>query len=348
MAPRHLRPLALLWAALLVGVSLLAALPAGAQGTPPSQRITIETPGPGTQVGSPVVITGNVARLPAGARLLYSVLASDGRQLGGGSFAVPGDPGQPALFLASLSFAEPLDGDTITLQLIDQEPATGAVLATASLTLITAPIPQRITIESPGPGVLVGNPVVVTGRTARYPAAGVLGYAIYDRAGTQVGGGVFPVVGSPLEGGRFAATLGFLYPAAGGPLQIDLYDQDPLTGVFPASATLLVRTLPLSQQLSIATPAFGTQVGSPVVITGRAALYPAAGVLQYRITDAQGATLGAGSFVVQGAPGDGAEFVASLGFQPPAAPGLIRATVFEVDARGIISASASVDMRWGP
>lgn len=347
MVARHLRPLALLGLALMAVSALLLAVPAAAQGTP-AQRIVIETPAPGTQVGSPMTVTGNLARLPAGARLIYNVRSSDGRDLGGGSFPVPGDPGQPALFVASLVFAEPLDGDAITLQLIDQDPSTGALLAIASVSLVTAPIPQRIVIESPPAGALVGNPVVVTGRTARYPVAGVLGYAIYDSVGTQVGGGVFPVTGSPQEGGRFAASLGFLYPANGGPLRIDLYDQDPITGAFPATATLSARTLPLSQQLAITSPAFGTQVGSPVVITGRAALFPPAGVLQFRITDAGGAVLGAGSFVVPGAPGDGTDFVASLSFQPPAAPGLIRATVFDVDARGIVSASASVDMRWGP
>lgn len=350
MTPRHTRSMALIGAMLALGITLCAALPAAAQGTPPAtpdQHITLESPAAGTQVGSPVVISGSLTRLPADAQLRFTVLASDGRQLGAGSFPIPGDPGQPAFFIASLIFVEPPDGDSITLQLFDQDPLSGAVAAAITLPLVTAPLPQRIVVETPGSGTLVGNPVVLTGRTARLPAAGVLGYAIYDSAGAQVGGGVFPVAGNVFEGGRFSASLSFAYPPFGGPLRIDLYDQDPFTGAFPATATLVARTLALSQQISVETPIFGTQVGSPVVLTGRTALYPTAGVLQYQILDGQGAVLGAGTFAVQGAPGDAARFAASLTFQPPAAPGPLRAFVFEADQSGRVTTSTTVEMRWG-
>lgn len=348
MLPRHLRTPALLGLLLALAVGAGLALPAAAQGTPPGQqRITIETPPQGTQVGSPMVVTGNLARLPASASLLYNVLASDGRQIGGGSFAIPGTPGEPALFMASLSFAEPPAGDTITLQLVDQDQATGGVVAVTTLPLVTAPLPQRILIDSPPTGTQVGNPVVVTGRTVRFPAAGVLGYAIYDSGGFQVGGGVFAVEGTPVEGGRFGASLPFSYPLLGGPLRIDLYDQDPVTGAFLASASMQMRTVALIQQIVIETPPFGTQVGSPLVLTGRAAQYPASGLLQYEILDAQGVTLGAGTIPVQGSPGGDARFVASLNFQPPATPGRLRAIVFDTDAAGRQTAAVA-ELRWGP
>jgi hypothetical protein len=335
---RLLRPLALLIALALSTAG--AAAPAAAQGAPPAaQQIVIESPPPGTQVGSPMTITGNLARLPAGASLLYNVIASDGRVIGSGSFAVPGAPGQPALFMASLSFSEPLEGDSITLQLVDPDPAAGTSI---TLPLVTAPLPQRILIDTPPGGTIVGNPLVVTGRTVRFPAAGTLGYAIYNSGGVQVGGGVFPVGGSPQTGGSFAASLGFIYPELGGPLRIDLYDQDPFTFGFVATARLDVHTRALRQQVTIETPGPGAQVGSPVTITGRAARFPAGGVLQYRITAAGGAILGQGAFPVQAAPGDAARFVASLSFQPPPAPGLLRAEIFEVGQPG-----AAVELRWG-
>ncbi|NTU81814.1 MAG: hypothetical protein HGA45_20970, partial [Chloroflexales bacterium] len=291
MTPRLFRALALPIIALTLALAGAASLPAAAQGITPAadQQITIESPAPGTQVGSPMVITGRTSRLPAGALLVYTVLASDGRIIGAGSFPIPGSPGQPAYFIASLSFDEPPDGDTISLQLVDQDPATGALLAVASLPLTVAPVPQRIVLETPPTDTLVGNPVVVTGRTTRFPASGVLGYAIYNSLGLQAGGGVFPVDGSPQTGGRYAASLDFVYPEQGGPLRIDLYDQDPLTGAFVATASLQVRTAALRQQVIIETPSFGTQVGSPMVITGRTALYPIGGALQYRISDGQGA-----------------------------------------------------------
>jgi hypothetical protein len=350
MPHRLFRTLALLIVALSLLLVGLGAPHAAAQGLGPGgeQRITIESPAPGTQVGSPVVVTGSVAHLPAGASLLYTVLASDGRALGTGSFPLPGNPGEPASFIASLTFVEPPEGDAISLQLADQDPATGSLLAVASLPLTVAPAPQRIVIETPDAGMLVGNPVVLTGRTVRFPAAGALGYAIYSSTGAQVGGGIFPVSGSRQEGGRFSASLGFFYPEQGGPLRIDLYDQDPLTGTFPATASLQARTVALRQQVIIETPALGTQVGSPVVITGRTARYPVGGSLQYRISDGRGVVLAVGRFAVAGNLSDSARFVASISFTPPVFSGPLRAEIFEVDERGMVTTNGVIDLRWGP
>lgn len=311
---------------------------------PPS--VVITSPAPETVVGSPVVVEGSLGRLPADARLRYRVLASDGRLLGAGDFAVPGAPGRPALFRGALSFETSPEGDRVTVQVFDQDPATGQVFAQADVTLGVAPQPQRIVVDSPGAGVYVGTPLVVTGRTVRFPAGGVLGYAIYDGAGAQVGGGVFPVAGSLAVGGTFNATLGFSYPPLGGPLRLDLYDQDPATGQFRATASLSLRTVPLQQQIVIETPAPGTRVGVPAVITGRTARYPAGGVLQYRVIGPRGEQLGAGSFVVQGPAGEPARFNASLVFSPPAVAGPLRAEILEQDQFGNPVASAAVELAW--
>ncbi len=345
MSLRPLRTTALLLIALLLILAAPAAQRVAAQN--PAQTITIESPPPGTQVGSPMVVTGRVARLPASASLNYRFFASDGRVIGAGSFPIPGNPGEPAYFLASLSFEEPLDGDAVNLQLAEADPATGALIGVATLPVTVAPRPQRILIETPPTGTQVGSPVVLTGRTTRLPAAGVLGYAIYDSGGIQVGGGVFPVNGSPQEGGRFNASLLFTFPEFGGPLRIDLYDQDPFTGAFPATASLQVITAALRQQIVIETPPFGTQVGSPVVLTGRAARYPATGALQYRIVDGQGVLLGSGSVPVTAAAGGQARFAASLGFTPPATNGPLRAEIYDIDERGVFTV-ASLTLRWGP
>jgi uncharacterized lipoprotein YbaY len=311
---------------------------------PPS--VSISSPAPESVVTSPVVVEGGLGRLPASARLLYRVLASDGRLLGAGDFAVPGAPGRPALFRASLPFEASPEGDRIQVQIIDQDPATGAVLAQSSVTLGVAPQPQRIIVDSPGANAYVGTPVVITGRTVRFPAGGTLGYAVYDAAGFQVGGGVFPVAGSLAVGGSFSAALGFSYPAQGGPLRVDLYDQDPATGAFRATASLNLRTVPLQQQIVIETPPPGTRVGSPVVLTGRTARYPTGGVLQYRVIDSAGATLGAGSFPVQGPFGEPARFNASLTFSAPGRTSDLRVEILEADQFGNPVASASVSLLW--
>lgn len=310
------------------------------------QAIRITSPGPEAVVGSPVLVEGSLGRLPSGARLSYRVVASDGRELGQGSFAVPGEAGRPALFRATLPFAASPEGDRIQVQLFDQDQASGEVIAQASVTLGVAPQPQRISVESPGPGAYVGTPVVVTGRTVRYPLSGTLGYAIFDGAGAQIGGGVFPVAGSLATGGSFSASLGFSYPAQGGPVRVDLYDQDPATGAFRATASLSLRTVPIQQQITIETPAPGTQVGVPAVLTGRTARYPSGGALQYRVVGGDGALLGAGSFPVQGPFGEPASFSAALSFSPPAFAGPLRAEVFERDQFGNVTALAAVELRW--
>lgn len=350
-------------AVVLLGLALGAVIPAAAESAPqalaqapaplvgaavlqqPASRVLIDSPGPGTLVGSPVTITGSIDRLPPSASLGYVVLAGDGRRIGEGSFPIPGNPGQPALFLASLTFQEPLEGDAITLQLIDLDTSPGAPVAT--LPLATAALPQRIRIDTPPAGTQVGNPVVLTGGTVRFPQSGGLGYAIYDRSGAQIGGGFFPVAGSLQTGGSFAASLSFTYPPLGGPIRVDLYDQN-LSGGFEATASVELQTVALVQQVTITTPPFGTQVGTPMVITGRTSLFPSAGVLVYRVTNAQGAVLGTGSFGVQPADANASTFSASLSFQPPAAPGLLRVQVSDVDLSGRIVATAFVDVRWGP
>lgn len=310
------------------------------------QAIAITSPAPESVVGSPVVVEGQLGRLPRAAQLIYRVLASDGRQLGQGAFAVPGEPGRPTLFRGSIPFAASPEGDRIQVQLFDQDQLTGEVISQASVTLGVAPQPQQIIVDSPVSNAYIGTPVVISGRTVRFPLSGALGYAIYDGAGAQLGGGVFPVGGSLADGGRFSASLGFSYPPQGGPLRIDLYDQDPTTGAFRATASLSLRTVPLQQSIVIESPAPGTQVGVPAVVTGRTARYPNGGVLQYRVVSSEGTLLGSGTLPVQGPFGEPTRFNASLFFNPPAFVGPLRAEVFETDQFGNVTAIAAVDLRW--
>ncbi len=307
------------------------------------QAITFSSPSAGTQVGSPVTVLGNVATIPNGGRVRYRVRFSDGREIGSGTINVPGIPGRPGVFTGSLSFSPPLDGGTISVDVFEQG-ANGSAIAPATLNLFVAPQPQVIAIDSPPVNAYVGTPVVLTGRTARPPFNNVLGFAIYDSGGRQVGGGVFPVTNAGV-GSRFNAQLGFSYPAQGGPLRIDLYDQDPSNGAFRATASIGLRTVPTQQQIVIDTPAQGTQVGSPVTLTGRTARYPTGGRLQWRIVASNNTQLGSGSFTVQGPVGEPTRWVASMPFNAPFAGGDVRAEVFEVDQAGITIAVTTLNMR---
>lgn len=326
--------------------------------TPESARqtITIESPAPGTQVGSPVVITGRTTQFPFDGDLGYRIIGADNRQLGIGTLPVVGNPGEPTAFNASITFQLPASGGPITVEVFDQNAATGAVVASSSLPLTVAPPPtevaQQITIDSPPPGTVVGSPVVVTGRTTQFPFQGTLGYRISDAGGQLLGSGVFPVSGTPGQPASFSPSLTFQLPAGGGNIQVEIFDQNALNGQVVASASVMLVVLPpppTAQQIIIETPPPGTTVGSPVVITGRTTQFPFEGNLNYRISSATGQQLGSGNFQVTGEAGGPARFNESFTFTEPADGGLVNVEIFEPDAAtGGVRASTSINLTVDP
>ena len=315
----------------------------------PPQAISFSSPAAGTFVGSPVVVTGNLARLPNQSNLAYIFFNSQGQPIGSGIFPVGGQPGRPTAFSASLGFELPLLGGDVQLQVYDQDGVSGATAGSATLLLKVVPQPQQLLFTSPSPNAFVNSPVVITGRTVRYPQQGSLGYRITDSAGTQLGAGAFPVTGAPGQGSTFNAQLSFNLPPQGGPVQIALFDQNVNTGVVVANAVLVLQTVPAQQSITITSPPPGTQVGSPVTITGRTARYPIGGQLSYRITNLSGNVLGGGSFAVAGPFGQPASFSASLTFSPPSTGGTVQVTILDSDpATSAIAASAALPLQVAP
>src|SRR5262245_34689192 len=78
--------------------------------TPVPQQITIDTPAPGTLVGSPVVITGRATRFPFEGNLSYWIIDASGAQIGAGGLQVSGSIGQPGSFAPSITFTLPPNG----------------------------------------------------------------------------------------------------------------------------------------------------------------------------------------------------------------------------------------------
>jgi hypothetical protein len=305
--------------------------------------ITIDSPSPGTLVGSPVVITGRTSRLPRNGVLLYRFVDSAGRQLGMGTFPVSGAPGQPGSFNASLTFNLPRDGGQVRIELIEQIDAAGQLFS-AALDLVVDAQYQTITIDTPAPGTQVGSPVVISGRINQYPSSGQLHYRVIDSSGREIGAGDFAVDGAPGERGSFNASLTFNEPVNGGNIRVEL--SDPAINAM-ASIALTVAPPP-AQAITIDTPAPGMQVGSPVVISGRINQYPSSGQLHYRVLDAVGQQLGAGSFPIDGAPGQPGSFTAKLPFSEPPNGGVIRLEVFDQADNGTIIASAALDLVVAP
>jgi hypothetical protein len=301
------------------------------------QDIFIDTPSASTIVGSPLVLTGRTMRAPAQGVLSYRVLNSAGQQIGDGDFPVSGDPGAQRYFNADLYFNLPIDGDTITVELNDWN-ANGASEAYEPLSLVVLPIPQEIIFESPPAMVLVGSPLVLIGRTTRYPFGGDLSYRITNDAGQVLGANSFRVAGAAGQPATFKAEPTFQVPREGGTIHLNVYDQDPSNGAETASNVLDLDVRPQYPWIYIDTPPDGTQVGSPVVLTGRMNIYPASGQLTYRVLDANNQQIGSGSFPVDGSPGGRGSYVGSLTFNEPPNGGNITVEL----ADGNIRATASL------
>lgn len=223
-------------------------VPLATTATPRSQLITIDTPAQGAIVGSPVVLTGHTAEYPTHGQLHYRILAEDGSELNADVFAVTGAPNEPTTFTASLTFREPIVRGRVTIELLDRDASTDAVLASASINLNVNPPPivvipanlelaPQIVIESPASGSDVFSPVVITGYATAYPAQGKLNYRVADVVGNELGAGMFAVRGIPGQSVTFETSITYNLPSAGGPVRIEVFDQEPTTGV------LLARTV---------------------------------------------------------------------------------------------------------
>jgi hypothetical protein len=101
--------------------------------------IVFDTPPQGTQVGSPVVITGHTTRHPANGKLSYRVRDAAGNEIGAGQFdVVPDSAGSTSSrFNVSLMFTEPRGGGNITVDVY--VPSAAGVFA--SISLYVAPQP---------------------------------------------------------------------------------------------------------------------------------------------------------------------------------------------------------------
>lgn len=305
------------------------------------QSIYIETPTPGSQVSSPVTITGRATRFPAQGQLEYTILGEGDINLGSGWVAVTETETSPAQFSASLDFSPPPRGRIIRVIVLERDPETRTTRAFSAVDVtLDRPLPpQVILIDSPAAGSLVFDRVVVAGRTARMPSRGFLIARVLDAGNAELATGVAPVIPTTDGSGTFRATLFFTPPVLGGPIRLELLDQ---TGsgeiVAEASLALLTPTPGLDEtEIIIDTPPPNTVVGSPVVITGRTTRYPRQGVLFYRFFDEAGRQLDAGAFGVSPTP-VGAAFNVSLTFNLPPTGRSVFVSLYEQDTVGNVLA----------
>jgi hypothetical protein len=327
---------------------------------PVPQQIVLETPPSGTQVGSPVVITGRTARFPFQGKLAYRISDSAGRQIGAGVFDVAGAPGGPASFAPSLTFNTPPQGGRIRVDITDENADDGRVVAAAAIELSASPPPQQIFIDTPPAFTQIGSPVTLTGRTVRFPASGRLSYRVRDAVGAQIAQGQFPASNTGAGAGVFTASIGLPLPPQGGQLTFDIFEVDAFNGAVTASASIPLTVSPApppptatvppisgAQQIFIDTPASDALVGSPVTLTGRVTSVPADGNLNYRVSDLNGRELAVGIFrLITASPTGPATWNANISFAPPSGGGTIIVEIIDRnDPTNVVLASASIRLQ---
>lgn len=352
---------------LLAGCVQSVTTPTATPASTSDQTISLESPPAGATVSAPLVLRGATALPPVDGKLIYRIFDGQGSLVGSGTMPVVGAPGSIGRFDAAVLYDAPLAGPG-RLDVLDINPTDGSIRASVSVSLslmatrpldatapagstpiviiggtagptalLPTPLPvsqQMITIETPPVGTLVGSPVTITGRTAETPATGQLSYRVRDAAGTQIGGGNFPVQ----QGGAFVAALVFIEPTTGGPINVEIADPGK------ATAVIALAVAP-PQTITFDSPPAGTFVGSPMTITGRTSRYPFQGALSYRVYGSANQQLGSGLVQVQGEPGRPATFTAEVVFTLPPG-GDVRVELSDEDAiSGLVAARQSLLVR---
>jgi hypothetical protein len=123
--------------------------------TPASQPIVITLPKDGSEVASPVAVSGVVAVVPFESTLLGQVYDAAGQVIGAGPIMVQGsmgDPG-PVPFAGEIAFTAAQAGPG-RIEVADISPKDGSVLvsATVNVALQTTAVPAAATIEIPRAG----------------------------------------------------------------------------------------------------------------------------------------------------------------------------------------------------
>lgn len=321
---------------------------------PGAQQIVITEPAMNATVTSPIQVSGTVSSPPAEGRLEFRLIGPDGGVLASGVFMVEGEGG-PIAFSGTILYTLAEQGSG-RIEVLELNQADGSIRAIAAqpVTLgpsqaepvMPTPAGQQITIDTPPPDTLVGSPVVITGRTARFPFQGSLAYRVLDAGNRELGSGTFPVQGAQGAPSSFTASLTFNLPPGGGRITVEIVDQNAADGQIAAAARIDLSVAAQEQAIIIETPPANTLVGSPMTITGRTVRLPAGSALTYRVRNASGQQIGQGQFGVTGTQDGGASFNAQIFFSPPQAGGPISLELLEIDpANNQVRASATLQLQ---
>ncbi len=324
--------------------------------------IALETPRDGEVINGTFEVKGSVAATPQEGSLIYRLYDIDGNLITSGPVAVSGAPGQPGTFADVVAFE--LDGlaGPGLFEMVDQEPATGVVVADTAMNVhfaqagaVAARPAQSIAIQSPSSGALVAGPFELRGALARAPQDSALIYRVYDTDGYLIGAG--PAAAENQSGGAaaFAAPITYTLDVttAG---RIAVVDQDAASGAILGRGVVEVVLAPTGPALDeqalidgvivIQSPADRSVVNAPIQLKGGIASTPAESQLIYRLYDAQGNVMSTGPVAVTGEPGEPGTFAATIEYGGWSGAGQLE--ILDQDQiDGLVYSSAAVNLFYG-
>ena len=297
--------------------------PSDSEPTSGSQAISLERPSFGQAIASPVEVRGSIAHVPAGRTVRVRVFDSQGQLIGESTLRVSGEPGQAGAFAGHVPFDAPAVGGG-TVEVADGSPANAS------------PASVRVQVG------FDGTPsIVLSGRVGAFytdPPLIVLEEPVHGFSAVRLSGETRL---SFLNGG--AATLEDIW--AGKAIWASGFGGD--SGTLVAHEVVLIeegvaRPTPETEAIEIVSPGEGELVANPIELRGSVSATPFEGTLVVRLWDSDGELIAEHPFIVDGAMGEPATFVAQIEYRVqeelPA-----RLEVVEISPRdGSISASAEV------
>ncbi len=304
--------------------------------------LRIEAPTPGSVVSYADVLRVSSQSLPPNARLAYRIYEERGAQIGAG----PLQTVDATTLVAPLEFNSGL-GSPGRVEVVAIG-ADGRLLAEARVQIelartrpaelpgiaVEAP---GIVIEAPLPGAALDGSFELRGSSTIMPFEGSLTYRIYDAAGTRVAEGPLQASGDYSGPAQFATVLDV--PAIRGNGHIEVVEINAMDGSLFAAAVVEVQFGSASGIVLEAPPA-GAAITVGTAVRGRIAALTDDARLLYRLFDARGIEIGAGTLEREGEHG----FAGTIDVVPGS--GSVRMEIVVTDRAGRHElASRQVDLR---
>jgi hypothetical protein len=336
------------------------------QAQPAGSEIVIDAPASGELITGTFEVRGTVSRVPDEQQLAYRLYDADGNLVASGPISVEGSAGAPGAFRDAVAFDAGAAEGPGEIEIVELGREGGAIRASAVANVyfitgdgISAPAGPFartvITLTSPLDGAAIGSPAQVAGSVSSTSIDNLLIGRVYDHEGYLVGIGPIDIMGEIRQAGVFGGLISYTLDAANVG-RVVIVDQDPDNGIVYGRAAVNVSLsaaaarpadFPFANTIAIESPADRARVNGAFEVTGALSAVPFEPSLIYRVYDAGGRLIGAGSVAPQGEPGQPGSFTATITY-PAGTTGAGILEILDLDAvDGLVFSSAAVNVIFG-